>query len=168
LRLEGTSEFVQEGGEGSLSMEALVELTRAVTEKGKSFRFQALGFSMYPFIRNGDYITISPFTYGHPRLGDVVAFIQPETEKMIVHRIVENRGDHYLIKGDNTTAPDGLIPKANVLGYVTKVDKDGKLIRLGSGFEKVFIALLSRKNLLRPGLHLTYTLIGPIIRRIKT
>ena len=131
MRLEGASGFIKEGEESSLSMEALVELTRAVTEKGKSFRFQALGFSMYPFIRNGDYITISPLTSGHPRLGDVVAFIQPDTKKLVVHRIIENRGDHYLIRGDNTTAPDGLIPKANVLGYMTKVDKDEKLIRLG-------------------------------------
>lgn len=167
MRPEGASGFVRNGGEDNLSMEALVELIKAVTEKGKSFRVQALGFSMYPFIRDRDYITISPLTSHHPRLGDVVAFIQPGTRKLIVHRIIESKGDHYLIKGDNTPAPDGLIPKANILGYVTGVDKDGKLVRLGSGFERVFIAFLSRKNLLRPTLHLTYRLIGPVIRRIK-
>ena len=122
---------------------------------------------MYPFIRNRDYITISPLTSGYPKLGDVVAFIQPETRKLIVHRIIENKENHYLIKGDNMPVPDGLIPKANILGSVTSVDKDGKLIRLGSGFERIFIALLSRKNLLCPTLHITYRFIGPIIRRIK-
>ncbi len=167
MRPEGASGFVRNGGEDNLSMEALIELIKAVTEKGKSFRVQALGFSMYPFIRDRDYITISPLTSHHPRLGDVVAFIQPGTRKLTVHRIIKSKGDHYLIKGDNTPAPDGLIPKANILGYVKGVDKDGKLVRLGSGFERVFIAFLSRKNLLRPTLHLTYRLIGPVIRRIK-
>lgn len=167
MRPKKVSQFVRNGGEADLSMEALVELIKAVTEKGKPFRVQALGFSMYPFIRNKDYITISPLNSHHPRLGDVVAFIQPKTRKLIVHRIIESKGDHYLIKGDNTPAPDGLIPKANILGYVASVDKDGKLIRFGSGFEKVFVALLSRKNLLRPILHITYRLVGSVIRRIK-
>lgn len=167
MKPEEKSGFIRDVGEDNLSMEALVELLKAVTEKGKPFRVQALGFSMYPFIKNKDYITISPLSSGHPRLGDVVAFIQPGTEKLVVHRVIESKGEHYLIKGDNTPAPDGLIPKTNVLGYVTTVDKDGRLIRFGSGFERVFIALLSRKNLLRPTLHLTYRLFGTVIRRIK-
>jgi len=168
LKPERASGYVRNGGEDNLSMEALVELIKAVTEKGKSFRVQALGFSMYPFIKDSDYITISPLTSGYPRMGDVVAFIQLGTRKLIVHRIIESKGDYYLIKGDNKPAPDGLIPKANILGYVTGVDKDGKFVRLGLGLERVFIALLSRKNLLRPTLNLTYRLIGPVIRRRKT
>lgn len=167
MRYERVPVFVKNGGESNLSIETLIELIKAVTEKGKSLRVQALGFSMYPFIKDRDYITISPLTSGHPKLGDVVAFIQPGTGKLIVHRIIGSKGDYYLIKGDNTPAPDGLIPKVNILGYVTSVDKNGKLVRLGLGFERVFIAFLSRKNLLRPTLHLTYRLIGPVKRRIK-
>ena len=159
LRPEEVSAFIRDGGENNLSMEALIELLKAVTEKGKPLRVQARGFSMYPFIKNNDYITISPLTSCHPRLGDVVAFIQPKTRKLIVHRVIESKGDHYLIKGDNTSTPDGLIPKVNIMGYVTGVDKDGKLVRFGSGFERIFIALLSRKNLLCPTLHLTYRLL---------
>lgn len=168
MRHEVTSEFVKNGGEDNLSMEALIELLKAVTEKKKPFRIQAHGSSMYPFIKNSNYITISPLTSCHPRLGDVVAFIQPGTKKLIVHRVVGSKRDNYLIKGDNNRAPDGLIPKANILGYVTKVEKDGKIIHLGSGFERVFIAFMSHKNLLRPTLYLTYRFIGPVIRRLKT
>lgn len=167
MKSKKVSQFIRNGGEDDLSMEALIELVKAVTGKGKSFRVQALGFSMYPFIKDRDYITISPLNSYHPRLGDVVAFIQPKTRKLIVHRIIENKGDYYLIKGDNTPASDGLIPKANILGYVASVDKDGKLVRFGSGFERVFVALLSRKNLLRPILHITYRLISLVIRRVK-
>lgn len=160
--------FFKYSKEKKLSREALVELIKAVIEKGIPFRLQALGFSMYPFIKEENYITISPLTSDHPSLGDVVAFTSLGTKKLIVHRIVEIKGDYYLTKGDNNRMPDGIIPKANIIGYVTKVDKDGKPVRLGSGFERVFIALLSRKNLLCPSLYLTYKLVGPLIRRIKT
>ena len=165
---EGASGFIRNGGEGNLSKVALVELLKAVTEKKRSFRVQANGFSMYPFIKDGDYITISPLTSSNPQLGDVVAFIHPHKKKLIVHRVIKRKRDHYLIKGDNNPASDGLIPKVNILGYVTKVEKDGKLIHFGSGFERVFIAFMSQKNLLRPTLHLAYRFIDPVIRRIKT
>jgi signal peptidase len=167
LRPEEASRFVRNGGDGNLSMEALVELLKAVTEKKRSFRVQAHGSSMFPFIKDSDYITISPLTPCHPRLGDIVAFINPETNKLIVHRVVGRKKDHYLIKGDNNPKPDGLIPKSSILGYVTKVEKEGNQICFGSGFERVFIAFISQKNLLRPIFHLTYRLVGPIIRRIK-
>jgi signal peptidase I len=164
LRPEEASNFVINGGEDSLSMEALIELLKAVTEKKKSFRVQALGSSMYPFIKDSDYITISPLTSCHPRLGEIVAFINPVTKKLVVHRVVGRKKDNYLIKGDNNSEHDGLIPKANILGYVTKVEKEGNTIFFGSGLERVFIAFISKKNFLQPTLHLAYRLIRLIIR----
>ena len=44
----------------SLSGEALIELMRAVLARGLPFRFAARGFSMAPFIRDGDVISVSP------------------------------------------------------------------------------------------------------------
>lgn len=164
MRPEGASIFIRNGGEENLSMETMIELLKAVTEKKRSFRVQVRGSSMYPFIKDSNSITISPLTSCHPHLGDIVAFINPRTKRLIVHRVVGRKKDHYLIKGDNNPEPDGLIPKANILGYVTKVEKNGKLIRFGSGFERVFIAFMSQKNLLRPTFHLAYRLISPIIR----
>ncbi len=150
-------------------MTALIELVRAVTEIGKPFRFQATGFSMYPFIRNLDTITVSPLPAGgRCRLGDVVAFLLPGTEKLAVHRVVGRMGECYLIRGDNTPEPDGLISASRVLGVVTKVERNGRQIRLGLGPEKVVIAHLNRTDLIRPSLFLAYMLAKPIIRRIRT
>ncbi|WP_396654711.1 S26 family signal peptidase [Methanosarcina baikalica] len=147
-------------------MKVLVELLRAVTENGKLFRFQAPGFSMYPFIRNCDTIIISPLSFGRPRLGDVVAFIRPGTGKLVIHRVVENKGGCYLIKGDNTSEPDGLILNSNILGYVTKVERNGKKISLGLGLERLLIAYMSRKSILLPSLSLACYLIRPFLRRV--
>jgi signal peptidase I len=162
LRRKGSSEYIRYGGEDILYMEALVEILKAVIEKGKSFRIQAFGFSMYPFIRNNDYITISPLAPAQPKLGDIVAYIQPGTKRLTVHRIVDNKGDFFLIKGDNNTRPDGLIPKSNILGYVTKVERNGRIVWLGSRIEKIFIAFTSRKKLLRLTLNLAFRFIDPV------
>jgi signal peptidase I len=154
-------------GEDTLSMKPLVELLKVITEKGKSLRHQARCSSMHPFIRNMDYITISPLTTFHPQLGDIVAYIQPETRKLLVHRVIKNKGDSYLIKGDHNLDSYGLIPKANILGYVTRVERDGKKIWFGSGFDRIFIASISHRNLLHPTSYLAYRFILPVIRRIR-
>lgn len=130
-------------------MKALIELLSAVTEKGKSFRFRASGISMIPFIKDKDIITISPIPTGHPEIGDVVAFLLPEKEKLAVHRIIDIKSRRYVIKGDNIPEPDGLIPAENVLGLVTAVERNGHRALLGLGMERRLIAALARHDLLK-------------------
>jgi hypothetical protein len=168
LRSDEASLFVRDGGMGKLSGKAMVALLRAVTENGKPFRFKASGFSMYPFIRNQDILTISPLPPGYPRFGNVVAFLHPETGKLVVHRVVGRMGDSYLTKGDNSSELDGLISESSILGYVTNVEREGRSISLCLGPERALIAFLSHKNLLCPALHLSCGLLCPLLRRIKT
>jgi len=168
LRSDEGSLFVRDGGRGKLSGKALVELLRAVIENGKPFRFRASGFSMYPFIRNQDILTISPLSPCSPRLGNVVAFIHPETGRLVVHRVVGRMGESYLTKGDNSSEMDGAISKSNILGHVSHVERGGRSISLCLGPESVVIAFLSYKNLLCPALHISGGLFGPLLRRIRT
>ena len=157
--------FVRQIEGGTLSGAALLELLQAVLDKGAPFRFQAKGFSMTPFVRDRDVITVSPLPGTSPGLGDVVAFIKPETGKLAVHRVVGKRGDSYLIKGDNSPEGDGLVPKANVLGRVSRVERDGKRVFLGLGPERFLIAFLTRRGLLFPLLLPVWRLVRPIVRR---
>lgn len=163
-----SSPFVINGGEGTLSDPALIELLQAVLDRGKPFRFLAPGFSMSPFIRNGDIITISKLPGDSPGFGKAVAFIHPKTRKPIVHRIVGKNGAFCLIKGDNTPEADGLVPKANILGYVSKVERNGKQITFGLGPERFLIAHLSREGLLIPLMFMIVKIGRPIFRRFST
>lgn len=138
--------FIKKGGELSLPGPAFVKLVRAVLDKGALFRFRAKGFSMSPFIEDGDVLTLTSLAGTSPRCGDVVAFRRPQTGKLIIHRVVEKRGTSYLIRGDNSPEGDGLVPKANILGYVTKVERDGKKVFLGLGPERFLIAFLIRRG----------------------
>ena len=144
--------------------ELLPELVKEVLSKGVECRLQVKGYSMSPFIKDGDVITISPVPGSLPRFGDVIAFIHPKTEKLLIHRVVWKSGDACLVKGENALEPDGLIKKEDILGLVTKVERKGKRIFLGLGPERFLIALLTRTNLLRPVLRFVWGIFRPIAR----
>ena len=151
------------GDELSLSGAALLGLMREVLSKGVPFRFRAKGWSMLPFIRDGDVISISPLTHASPSVGDVVAFVRPGSGTLVVHRVVARRGSTCLIQSDNSPGSgDGLIPRGSILGRVTRVERGGQQIRLGLGPERFLIACLSRVGLLLP----VWRRAAPIFRRI--
>lgn len=127
----------------SLPNTAVAELMVAVLDKKSSFRFTAPGFSMTPFIRDGDIITIAQ---GRRRCGDVVAFVNPGNGKLTVHRIVHISPEGYLIKGDNLPCPDCRIPGSAIIGSVVRVEHGGRQVRLGLGMERIVVALLSRRG----------------------
>jgi hypothetical protein len=143
--------YAERGFELSLGSRPFQELLIEVLHKGAAFRFRAKGFSMSPFIKDGDVITVAPLCGKKPRLGDVVAFINPRTEGLVVHRVV-GKGDtnHLYIKGDNLPTRTHMVPIAPILGRVERIERDGKAITLGLGPEKRFIALFSRRGLLLP------------------
>jgi signal peptidase len=144
--------------------EVLPELVKEVLSKGVECRFQAKGHSMSPFIKDGDIVTISPLTSSSPGLGDVVALNHPENEKLIIHRVVKKRNNDYYVKGDNALEADGLVQAKNILGYVNKVERDGKNVRLGLGPERFLIAFLTRKGLLFPLVSPLWRIIRPFIK----
>ena len=140
-------------GELSLSGPALKELMQAVLRKNMPFRFRASGFSMAPFLKDGDLLTVIPFPDPPPGLGDVVAFLHPINGRLAIHRIVARNKAGYRLKGDAADAADGMTPQANIIGIVRKVERNGHKVLLGLGFERFLIAFLSDKGLLSHLLH---------------
>ena len=137
-------------------------LMSAVLEKGVPFRFTAPGYSMTPFIRDGDVITVAP---GRIRFGDTVAFINPHSGNLTVHRVVRISRDGYLIKGDNTLEPDGCVPRTSLLGRVVSVEHRSKHVGLGLGIERVAIAFLSRRGWLIPVIGATWRVMRPVAKK---
>jgi len=156
---------VLKGSDLPLSGRGLVDLLRAVLNKGVPVRFQAKGFSMAPFIKNNDVVTISPLQGTQPSLGDIIAFAHPETQGLCIHRIVRKKGDLYVTKGDNRSDTEESVPIENILGSVTRVERDGKKIFLGLGPERFLIAFLGRRGLLFPILFPLWNILRPFLRR---
>lgn len=128
----------------ALSARALASLARAVLEKGRPFRFLARGFSMSPFIRDGDILTVSPIPPNALTVGDVAAVVHPGTRKLVIHRVTGPAGDSVIVHGDNAASPDEPIPRADILGRVTRVERNGRDVKLGLGPERVVIPRLAK------------------------
>jgi hypothetical protein len=158
--------FVVKSEERPLSGPALLELMRAVLDKGVPFRFCARGWSMAPFIRDGDVITVSPLGRGRPRTGDVVAFVRPGMERLVVHRMVARTSAGFFMQGDCLPdQPDGVVPAENLLGRVTRIERKGRQIWLGLGPERCAIAWLSRTRRLRSLGAWLASRLRPLMRR---
>ena len=148
-----------------LSMPGLVELLRAVLGNGVSVRFRARGFSMSPFIKDNDIVTLTPLRNQKPGLGDVLAFVPPETNHLLIHRVIEKSNGTYRFKGDNTLEADGSISGTHLLGRVKRVERDGRKIYLGLGPERILIALLNRNGFLSPLLVPLRKVIRSIVKK---
>jgi hypothetical protein len=140
--------LVKRKGELPLSAESLTELMRAVLDAGKDFRFRAKGFSMSPFIRDGDVLTVKPLRGAAPRKGDVVAFLHPGTGTVAVHRVVRVDSGLFYLKGDNAPDGDGGLSPESLLGRVIRVERAGSRLSLGLRRTGPAIASLSRSGLL--------------------
>lgn len=136
------------GGEVSLPPRTLIPMIREIIARGGACRIKAKGWSMSPFIRENDVLTIQPPRCESYRKGKVVAFVHPGNHRFVVHRIVDRQGQHYRLKGDNAFENDGLIPAGNILGQVIQVERRGRKIRLGLTLGGRLICFLSRHRLL--------------------
>jgi len=140
--------MIAEDCEWSISGAALAELLQDVLRKGMPFTFRARGFSMSPFIKDGDDITLFPLNGISPGLGDVVAFIHKGNGLPFIHRVIGKKGNTYLLKGDNTTETDGLVSESDILGCVRMVERRGLRVFFGLGPERFLIAYLNRRGIL--------------------
>jgi hypothetical protein len=144
----GSLSFTRPGGELHLSNQGQLELLRAMVERGRSLRTRVRGFSMSPFIRDDDVLTIATMNGRAPRIGEVVAFILPDMGRLAIHRIVARVGAGWLLRGDNSAKADGVVARENILGVVTRVERNGHDVRLGQGAQARLIAWLQRAHVL--------------------
>jgi signal peptidase I len=140
--------FTHPGGELHLSNLGQLELLRGMVEHGRTLRTTVRGFSMSPFIRDNDVLTIVPMNTRAPRVGEVVAFTLPNSGQLAIHRIVARAGTGWLVRGDNCPETDGVVARENIIGRVLRVERQGREVRLGLGAEARLIAWLQRAHLL--------------------
>jgi ribosomal protein S18 acetylase RimI-like enzyme len=167
---EYPSSFVRPNGKLRVTNRVQLELMRGVLARGAPFRFEALGFSMMPFVQHGDILTVAPLHQRAPRAGDVIAFVQADTARLAVHRVIAANDGVVIARGDNCPEADAIIPRANVLGIVTRVERDGRAIGLGLGAERRLIAWLNAREWLLPLKQFFYLPLRPagaILRRLQ-
>lgn len=132
-----------------LSGPALADLLQAVMKESISFTFRVSGTSMFPFIRVGDVVTVSPQRGRAPQSGDVVLRLAADGQQVLVHRVIGTSGRACLTRGDASPTADGLVAVENVLGRIVALERRGRVVLSGLGPERYLIAATSRSVILR-------------------
>lgn len=145
---------------------SFADLLTDIMRRGKPCRFTAHGFSMFPFIRDGDVVTVSPVGDESLKTGDIVAFSHPEDGGLVIHRIVKKGAGGYRIKGDSTFVSDGVLPAEKIIGKVVVVERRGRAFRPGRGLPGWLTAFFSYYGLLQKFLIILER--GKIIRPRRT
>jgi hypothetical protein len=132
----------------SLRGEAFLNLISGVLAGRANVRFTVYGSSMWPFIRDGDIVTVAPCA-GLPSLGEVIVMKTLHGDGLVVHRLIGRRGGLLISRGDNATGADSPVPASHFLGRVSRVERGGSPVMAGLGQERLLIALLSRHDIIQ-------------------
>ena len=148
----------------------LPELAAEMLRGGNKLHIRAQGWSMYPFIKHGDFLEVEPVEVAAIKVGDVV-FCRYRGDKLVAHRVVgvnrvnrEDGGAALVVKGDWTPRADPLVYPGQVLGRVAAIERGEKRIRLNSGTRRLLEVLWTRISPhsrwlyfpLRKAVHATY------------
>ena len=121
-----------------------IALSAVILEEGSSLRFEAHGSCMYPFIHDGDILTVQPARAETLRLGEI-AFYRTRGDQLAAHRIIRldaQEGRVWLTtRGDASLDGAELVVAEQVLGRVVDLQRGAKVVRLDQGFQK-WLALL--------------------------
>lgn len=80
---------------------------------------EGVGWSMYPYIKNGDLLVVD-VTPESIDIGDVIVY--KYKGELIGHRVMEILPNGYIVKGDNNPSPDPLVVSDDmIIGEVENV-----------------------------------------------
>ncbi len=87
------------------------------------------GASMNPLFRDGDIVKLVPYQGSEIRVGDVVAFGNPEGPGKVIHRVVAVDPGGIFTKGDNLPlVDDWTIAPGDILGKVVAIQRRGRIL----------------------------------------
>lgn len=118
------------------------ELARAVLGKGGCLRFTARGFSMHPFLRDGDTVVVKPVEASQLEPGSV-AFCRSSTRKLVAHRVIavdstpDAADSVIIVRGEAAPRPQEKVRSADVLGQVVSVERSGRVMSLDRGWGRL-------------------------------
>lgn len=107
------------------------ELMTLLKEKNK-FCFHALGYSMLPFIWNGDKVCI--LCSDKVSVGDIILY--QRNNGYVLHRLISIKKTpenvQYICKGDYLSHADPPIKKSQIQGKVVEIENNNRKINLES------------------------------------
>ena len=118
------------------------ELARTVLGKGGCLRFTARGFSMHPFLRDGDTVVVQPVDASQLEPGSV-ALYRTSLRKLVAHRVIgvnpapDSAESVIIVRGETVSSTRETVREENLLGQVVSVERGGRVIGLDRGWGRL-------------------------------
>ncbi len=110
----------------------LIRLSDQILCNGGALSFKAHGSSMTPFIKSGDVISVEPVAESSLTVGTIVLCKSSQT-RTVAHRVVKRQvknGQIFLsLRGDALLRPDQAVTIDQVMGKITRIKRDSRIIR---------------------------------------
>ena len=117
-----------------MNTQEATSLRKQLIENNHAVKIVASGYSMFPFMRNGDLLTISPVPMEEIQIGDVAVF--ERNNDWISHRVIDirktNNETTLILRGDTCIQNDPLVTKENYIGKTLSFERGGKVYEVGS------------------------------------
>lgn len=127
-------------GHSQYNLSEMIPVMKRVWAKGGTFSFYPRGTSMQPFLVQGrDKVILSPAPEQIKKYR--IVLYQRDNGAYVMHRIVKTAGAVYTMRGDNQYYMETGIRREQILGFVTAVERDGK-IRNVETFRELFPVIL--------------------------
>lgn len=141
----------------------MVAVLQEVLARGNRVRMHVRGWSMRPWLQDGDIVWIEPAGPGDIRPGDVVLY-RTDDGRPLVHRVRRRagRGENarFYIQGDSDSALGEWVRTAQVLGRVVRVERNGRRVPLLRLFPRLRIGSFLARRTPQPLVYLLHALLG--------
>ena len=125
-----------------------------------------VGVSMYPMLRDRrDRIVVVPVEGKTLKKYDLPLYRLPDG-KYVLHRIIGVKGEHYVIRGDNTYVKE-YVPKDWSLGYVSEFYRKDRHVLASSRLYRTYAALWNLIYPVRFGYVKARSLRRRLLRKLK-
>ena len=135
-KLLSTTPKMQTAVQGNASIELACGLAEEIVRNFGQVRLRVFGTSMVPSILPGDLVSVERIKMENVSPGEVVLFLQ--RGRLFVHRVegrsaIDGEGLpvelHVITRGDRLLRPDPPVSRAELLGRVVEVERDGCKIK---------------------------------------
>jgi hypothetical protein len=114
-------------------------LSLEILEEGAALRFRAHGRSMFPFIRDGDILEVQKA--GPDRIfPGCIALYRTDGGSLLAHRVIGREAgvnSRWVTRGDARFVPDPPLEESQLLGIVSSVERNGRILRMDKGFRRL-------------------------------
>ena len=124
--------------------------------EGNTVQFPITGWSMYPFLRDQDLVTVEPIGTDPIKPYEAVLF-RRINGPLVLHRVMKITEEGIFCAGDNQSVLEGPLSSEQILGRMIEYEHDHKHVSVHSGGyrikSKVWVNLFSVRRMIQKTVH---------------